>query len=69
MDKNPFICCSDCGKRTQGCHSTCEKYIEAKRKHESQKQQQRLHNVYVEIDNYEAEMRERKRKWHNKWPK
>ena len=29
-----FECCRYCDDRVVGCHSTCEKYIEAKAKHD-----------------------------------
>ena len=29
-----FECCRYCDARVVGCHSTCEKYIEAKAKHD-----------------------------------
>lgn len=29
-----FECCRYCDDRVIGCHSTCEKYIEAKAKHD-----------------------------------
>ena len=29
-----FECCRYCEDRVVGCHSTCEKYIEAKAKHD-----------------------------------
>ena len=30
-----FECCHYCEDRVVGCHSTCEKYIEAKAKHDA----------------------------------
>lgn len=36
-------CCKDCIKRHVGCHSTCEDYIEAKKKYEERKQWEKEH--------------------------
>ncbi len=54
--------CKDCIKRELGCHSTCEKYINAKKEWETEK-----NKIYVEkgktadYDNYHFEaVRKRK---------
>ena len=43
-------CCKECTERYVGCHSSCEKYIDAKSKYDAHKQEiyeaQRLYNIY-----------------------
>ena len=55
--------CRDCEERHSGCHSTCEKYLEAKEQHEQRKEkieeaksQYRLVRAY----SYDKKNRERK---------
>lgn len=33
--------CKDCGDRHDGCHSECERYLQAKAENENHKQQER----------------------------
>ena len=52
-------CCLNCEERHEKCHSTCEKYLAAKRRHAEVKKEM-LKEVLV--NQYAAEVNKRKRK-------
>ena len=41
-----FYCCKDCQERSVGCHSTCERYLEARAAHEKHEAQLKLNREF-----------------------
>ena len=60
-------CCRNCTERYLGCHSYCEKYLDANEKWEEQKKQIRSYQM-DEYDNYKCEAikKEQRRRKHGK---